>query len=97
VKSGAEAVVLQPWEPASDVERVLSLARFISSQTDLKVMTLPATHPSDAFSQQLAGLIQKWSVQGNGRLDPYVPSKNCLSIVFGANQPVCALAAPPPG
>lgn len=97
VKSGAEAIVLQPSEPVTDVERVLSLARFISAQTDLKVMTLQATHPSDAFSQKLGRMIQAWSVHGTGRLAPYVPSQHCLSIIFGPNQPVCALAAPPPG
>jgi hypothetical protein len=95
--SHADAVVLQPWEPLTDVERVLSLARYISTRTGLKVMTLPATHPSDAFSKQLAVMIQDWSTQGTARLNPYVPSKRCLSIVFGGNHPVCSTSLPPPG
>jgi hypothetical protein len=97
IKSRAEAVVLQPWEPLSDTERSLSLARYISTQTGIKVMTLPATHPSNAFSRQLAEMIQTWSTRGTARLDKYVPSERCLSIVFGANRPVCSASVPPPG
>ena len=97
VNSRADAIVLQPWEPSTDVERVLSLARYISTQTGVKVMTLPATHPSGEESRQLAVIIQNWSTQGTARLDPYVPSQRCLSIVFGANRPVCSMSVPPPG
>lgn len=97
VSSGADAIVLQPWEPLTDVERVLSLARYISARTGVKVMTLPATHPSGTFSKQLAVMIQNWSTQGTSKLAPYAPSQRCLSIVFGTNRPVCFMSVAPPG
>jgi hypothetical protein len=93
----AEAIVLQPWEPAVDIERVLSVARFMSAQTDLKVMTLPAPQASDAFSEDLGRTLESWSAEGYDQLDPYVATSQCVSIVFGENKPVCPTAVPPPG
>jgi len=99
-RSEPDAVVLQPSEPLTDIERVLSLARYVNARTGVKVMTLPATAPTDEFSQTLAKTLESWSVDGALPaipLAPYTPTDNCFSIMFGANTPVCPASAPSPG
>lgn len=98
INSGATVVVLQPADPRSDQERVLSLARFLYAGTDLQVMTLPPSQVADdPFSQSLAATMVTWSRQGYQRLVPYRPTAGCLSVIFGEDEPVCPLAVSPPG
>ena len=97
-EQGATVVVLQPADPRSDQERVLSLARFLHAGTDLQVMTLPPSRvAADAFSLGLAATIETWSQRGYQRLVPYRPTAGCLSIVFGEGKAVCPLVVSPPG
>jgi hypothetical protein len=96
-ESAATAVLLQPYEPETDYERVLSLSRFITTHTGLRVMTLAPTHPSTAYSRQLAATMSGWSRGGTSTLVPYRHVASCLSITFGSNEPLCPESAPSPG
>jgi hypothetical protein len=93
-------VVVQPWDPLSDQERAVSLARYLHAETGAQVMVLPAEHPSSAFSRSLAQDIRLWSRDGAPAYDlvPYDQPTRCLSIVFNpAQKSVCPRTRPSPG
>lgn len=97
VRRNVNTVVLQPQEPLTDQERVFSLARYIHADIGVPVMTLPATQGSGAFSNSLGSTLEDWSREGSGRLVPYRPTSDCVSVVFGDAEPVCSLHVPAPG
>jgi hypothetical protein len=90
-------IVLQPWEPATDLERVLSLARFLRASSQLDIMVLPAPQASDQFSAELGDGLRRWSEHGTDVLSPYRPTARCLSVVFGESRPVCSRSMSAPG
>jgi hypothetical protein len=93
----ADSIVFQPADPWSDIEATLSLSRFLAARTDLRVMTMPASSPVTGPAAGLSKQIESWSKNGTSSLTPYVPSKRCVSIVFGANRPVCSTTVTRPG
>lgn len=86
-----DVVVVQPYEASSDIEPTLSLARYLTTQTDVTVMTLPAPQSKDGFSDAQNDLLRDWSEHGHSRLSPYddpAPG-SCVSLFFGKSEPVC--------
>jgi hypothetical protein len=92
-------IVLQPDDATTDIERVLSLARFLTVEDGLTVMTLPAARTPTAVSAPYARTLASWSEAGTGDLTPYSPpaNGNCVSIMFAKSVPVCRTTEIPPG
>jgi hypothetical protein len=93
--TGATTVVMQPYESTTDIEPVLSLARYLVAQDGLTVTTLPAPQAAEGYSADLNKLLTQWSRRGHESLAPYHKSRDCVSIVFGSAEPVCTAALPP--
>jgi hypothetical protein len=95
-EAGVRVVVLEPDDPLTDQEPVLSLARYLSADLGVTVMTLPAPHDAPGLSRELGRQITDWSRHGGSALSPYRTPARCLAIVFGTQRSECALAVPPP-
>lgn len=96
-QADAGTIVMQPWEASTDMERSLSVARFVSAQTGLQVMVLPAPQASDAYSAALNETLRAWSHSGEDAFTPYRATSDCISVVFASGSPVCPVSVPPPG
>jgi hypothetical protein len=94
--SGQTTVVLQPVDAASDIEPVLSYARYLKARLGVDVMTVPAAQTSDRFSREQNRILTVWSRRGFAVLSKYEPRDECFSMVFGAVDPLCPVAVARP-
>jgi hypothetical protein len=85
-------IVLQPWEPATEIEPTLSMARYLSTRSDLTVMAVPSSGEQTGFSLALNQQLRKWSRDGFSALTPYdkPDPTSCISIIWGQAKPICA-------
>lgn len=96
IRSGDDTLVLQPVNALTDAERTLSVARFVINTSPLHVMVLPPSAAGTGFAEQVTALITGWSTKGFDGIEPYKKPAHCLSVLYGATQPVCRDTTGPP-
>ena len=83
-------LVLQPDQPG-DIERVASMATYLTKRHGLTVSTLPV--PGVGYEDSLNARLRDWSENGmpTHYLRSYDPGR-CLTVMFGPSRPACSTA-----
>ena len=93
---GVDKVVIHPYQP-SDIERVASMATYLTKVHDVTVSTVPVGGVDSAAAAAQSATLRSWSEDGmpTHYLRPRRPGR-CLSVVLwpagelGPSQPVCS-------